>query len=132
MAGLELRMADADRARYGGPEWMPFDVARLLDTPADVLEQWEAEIGCPMELIIREMSDDTARAQRACAWLTLRQHGIEVPWADFVPATLRMHIRTVPAGEGDADPPASAPPGASGQGWTLGPDLSPSGSISPV
>jgi hypothetical protein len=125
-------MGDADRERWGGPEWMPFDVAALLDTPADVLERWESEVGCAMELIIREMADDTARAQRACAWITLRQHGIEVPWVEFTPATLRMRTRTVPAGEGDADPPASAPSDESGPGWTLGPDPSPPGSFLPA
>lgn len=125
MARLELRLGDADRARYGGPEWLPFDVDQVMDTPADRLEDIEDEIGRSMEHIIDEMGRETARARRACAWLALAQSGVNVPWAEFVPATMRIRTRAVPDGDGDVDPPVLSSSDGSGLDSPSDPVLSP-------
>lgn len=122
---IEIRMSDADRKRYGGPEWLTLDADRIVDTPASILERWEDEIGSPVELILAQagLSYPPARAVRAAVWLARKQMGdlgggvddsgrperfsaladlrtIKVQTRDAAPA--------VEPEDDDADPPAGA------------------------
>lgn len=114
MAKLELRLCDYDRERWGGPEWLCYDHDAVLDTPADELDRWEQQIGVSLEVILREVGQDTARANRLVAWIAYQQAGITIPWAEFTPRTLRMVVRTVSAS--DADPPDQSSSTPSGPG----------------
>lgn len=74
---IELSMCEADRKTLGGPEWIPLDVDRLLDTPAEQLIRWEAETGYPIERAISQL--ETGRPQAAAVlvmlWLARKQGG---------------------------------------------------------
>jgi hypothetical protein len=114
---IELSMCEADRETLGGPEWIPLDVDRLLDTPADQLIRWEAETGYPIERAISQI--ETGRPQAAATlvmlWLARKQggdlaggqtdDGLPEPYARLATVrTLRVSIRS---GQGaDVDPPA--------------------------
>lgn len=100
---LQLRMSDADRDRYGGPEWLDYDAAVLDDTPCDELAKIEAQTGVVLYEAVQE--PNAAAALRVWLWLALSRAGVDVAWPDFTPRTLRLRIRS-----GDAGPPASAPP----------------------
>lgn len=103
---LDIRLCDADRDRWPAPGdgWLTYDHDQVLDTPADVLDEWEQQIGCSLESIIAEVGQETARAWRVLAWLAYQQAGVDLPWREFRPRTLRMRTRPTPA-SGDADPP---------------------------
>jgi hypothetical protein len=103
---LQLRMCDADRERYGGPEWLDYDAAVLDDTPCDELEDIEAQTGVVLFRAVQE--PEAAAALRLWLWLALARAGVDIAWPDFTPRTMKLRVRS-----GDADPPASAPPSTS-------------------
>jgi hypothetical protein len=107
-----LRLDDADRARYGGPEWLDTDAAIVwlsagLDHPALVAieKQIRAEMGMVLlRFLAVEAFSGSLEAMRGRAWLALRHNGVEVELKDFVPEVLKMAWE--PEGDGDADPPS--------------------------
>lgn len=100
---LRLRMCDPDRERYGGPEWLTFDNAKLRDTPCDELSAIEARTG----IVLAEAVDNPAAAgaMRLWLWLALDQADVHVDWDEFTPRTLRVQV-------GDGDPPDQGPTAA--------------------
>lgn len=76
-AAIELRMCDEDRARYGGPEWIPLDLDRLVDAPASTLERWEEEVGYAIELACAQAgaTHPPSRPVRILVWLARKQGG---------------------------------------------------------
>lgn len=110
---IELALDPKDQDRYGGPEWVTFDVPGLDVVPLDQLDAWERQlmgmwgIGFP-RLIAEEMPENTMRARRAAIWLARKIAGVETPdLAKFEINSRRVRVREVkPAG--DADPPAEA------------------------
>lgn len=117
MTIIELSMCAEDRKALGGPEWIPLDVDRLLDTPAETLIRWEAETGYPIERAISQI--ETGRPQSAATlvmlWLARKQggdltggqldDGTPEPYVRLAKVkTLRVSIRS--AQGADADPPA--------------------------
>jgi hypothetical protein len=105
---LFLRMSEADRATYGGPEWVTFDIEALMDTPASTLSDWEWQTGVALWLAITELVGRSARAVRVALWIGLIRAGVSRPFADFDPATLRVQHRWR---ESLADSPAMDDPG---------------------
>lgn len=115
MALIEVRMCDEDRKEYGGPEWTTLDVDRLFDSPAALLERWEAETGYAIERAAAEcaLAFPPAKAVRTIVWLARKQHGANAdaidddgqpePFARLQDLkTMKVRIRDV---AGDADPP---------------------------
>jgi hypothetical protein len=112
-----LRMADEDRATYGGPDELDFGAvpAWLDDLGYDDLAALDDEIVAALGaespllwVIYQLMTDRRARAtipiRRVWVWLSLRAAGVDVALADFKPAHL-FRLRVV-------DPPGGAvPPG---------------------
>lgn len=99
-APVWLRMGDDDRNRYGGPEWVVFDVAELYHTPATVLEAYEREIGFPIFLLLHEFNTYGARATRAALFIGRRRAGVKRDggdeiWSEFDPKTIQVKRRAV-------------------------------------
>ena len=59
-----LRMGDADRAKYEGPEWVAFDVKAAYGWPSTKLEAYEAETGIPLFMLLFELPTYGSRATR--------------------------------------------------------------------
>jgi hypothetical protein len=98
MTTLHIRLCDGDRERYGGPEWVAYDEDALNDLTADVLEQWEAEL-LPHGITLLESTSAwgynlTMKAARVLFWVALRQAGVVVPYAGFVPKVMAAAVMT--------------------------------------
>nr|MDT0658023.1 hypothetical protein [Micromonospora sp. DSM 115978] len=74
---IELQMCLEDRERLGGPEWIPLDTDRVMDTPAAQLITWEAECGYPIEKALSTIGSNTppAAAVLVLLWLARKQGG---------------------------------------------------------
>lgn len=106
-----LRLTDADRERYGGPEWLDTDAALawLNGLPFDELDaiekQMRPELGVVLlRFMAYEAYSDSLSAFRGRAWLALRQAGVDIALAEFKPDIVRIGWR--PEDPADADPPA--------------------------
>lgn len=101
-AVLWLRMGDADRERYGGPEWVAFDVGRLFHTASSQLEQFEADTGMRMWWLLLELPGRGAKVTRAVLFIARRLAGVQETWDGFDPAPLQVRWREQPPPEEDA------------------------------
>ncbi|GGK32178.1 hypothetical protein GCM10010124_26220 [Pilimelia terevasa] len=99
-----IRMCDADRETYGGPEWLGFNLATLTDdTDLGELEAIEAATDTVLAVAVAEPAG--VRAIRLWLWIGLRNAGVNVEWAKFRPKVLRVAWEA-----GDALPPDGGPP----------------------
>lgn len=106
---FELRLSDDDRARYGGPEWLPWDSARLTVSEAELLQEL---LGVSVTTYRTSwMASGEPATWRWGLWLSLRRLGVEVPWDDFDPDLLGAIARK-PA-EPEGKDPSSTPPSPS-------------------
>lgn len=132
----QRRMREADRERYGTPEWVDVErgVEALNDLDYDGLcsieDQLVAEVGAEslMRYLAVEFPKITQPTERVRLWLGLLATGADIRLADFKPATFNLDARARPV---DAVPPAvtseSSP--ASTETTTPGSETSTSGSI---
>ncbi|GIH07428.1 hypothetical protein Rhe02_54950 [Rhizocola hellebori] len=111
---IELALDPKDQATYGGPEWVPLDLAGLDFIPFDVLDPLEHQmirlwgIGLP-RLIAEEMPEDTMRAKLGLIWLARKLAGVETPdLAEFKIHARRVAVRAGVKPAGDGGPPAKA------------------------
>lgn len=104
---LRFRLCEADRERYGGPEWLDFDLGRAVDLETGLLESVEDATGYTILRTLPEALDrGELKAIRAALWLARHIAGIhEPPFSMFTPNLLRAESEMVPAA--DADPPVS-------------------------
>lgn len=110
--GYQLRMCDADRERYGGPEWVTYADDQVIDLTFDELVAIEDAIGMSMvQLRGVEARLYTARGCRAILWIARKLAGQDDDFAEFKPNVQRLDMIPVfpdpdePAGGDDADPP---------------------------
>ena len=103
-------MGDADRERYGGPEWVEFDIDRLLDMPASELHELEAAMDVTIAEIVALRDRRSAQALRAQVWIARRMAGVEESFTDFDPAPLRFKAVTDLPGTQDDPGKDEAPP----------------------
>ncbi len=124
---MRLRMADEDRATYGGPEELDFgDVPGWLDNLGfdplvAVDDQVKADLGkdSPLLWVLYQLVSEPhavldMRIRRVWVWLSLRAAGVDLALADFRPAHL-YGVRVVrpatdvvpPAGGADSSPTSS-------------------------
>lgn len=104
---FRFRLSEEDRERYGGPEWVEFDMARAVELPVEVLEDIEEATGYTFLVELpRALDRGSHKGVRAALWLARRIVGIHEPvFADFTPSLLAADVEWVdPA---DADPPAN-------------------------
>jgi hypothetical protein len=105
---FRFRLSEDDREKYGGPEWVEFDIARAVELPVEVLEEMEEATGYTFLVELpRALERGSLKAVRAALWLARRIAGLHEPaFAQFTPQMLRADVEWVdPA---DADPPAPA------------------------
>lgn len=109
----EFRLCDEDREKFGGPEWVAFDIAHLDDMPLDEIDVLEKQIidraGVSMVVLIaREFANGTLIGQTCVLWLARQLAGITEPsLAEFNIKPRRIKMRAVKP-SGDVDPPAPA------------------------
>lgn len=103
-------MCDADRERYGGPEWVSFDVDALQDMPASALHEIEAAMDMTIAEILVLRDRRSARSLRAQVFIARRLAGVDEKWDDFDPAVLRLRAVTDLADTQDDPGKDEAPP----------------------
>jgi hypothetical protein len=97
VAKTKYRLCEQDRAEYGGPEWVTFDMDVLAGARGRELERIEKELGHPIGMVVAALNGDgTAIGIRALVWLARRQAGLKTPFADFDIRTLRVDAEIVP------------------------------------
>lgn len=104
-------MCDADRARFGGPEWLELSLRDLLDEETGLIEQIEVQWDITPDELERGMRRGSLFAARAMVWAALRKAGVDVPAYGFRPKVLGEDGATfeaLPSERGDADPPVEA------------------------
>jgi hypothetical protein len=107
---MELRLSDADRARYGGDEWLTWDGGeRLSVSEAELLQE---QVGVSWAVYRGPwLNDRSPTAVKWAFWLSLRRTGVDVPWAEFDPDLLAISSRKPVEPEGKD--PSSTPPSPS-------------------
>lgn len=109
---MQLRLSDADLARYGGPEWLDWDDgARLtIDEATQLQELLGIGYGAYRKWLSTGGQD--ARVVQWAVWLTLRRGGTDVPFGDLADLdVLNARYRATPEPEGKD--PGSTPPSPS-------------------
>lgn len=115
MAVIKLRLCDADRQKWGGPEWTFYDDETFLNLDYDrlaVLERdmLDADKLTLIKLVLIEWPRRSILGIRGMLWLTRQMAGAHEPkWNDFKPNVLQADVERV---EGDVIPPpdGSSPP----------------------
>lgn len=115
-------MCDADLAKFGGPEWVEWNLDWLTDAPSGELEELEA--GMPADWVIADVLayPRKARSLRAALWLARRHAGVDETWDAFNPHVFQVRRQAEPpaghsagnavAGEGDPTSDDSSPAAA--------------------
>ncbi len=121
---MRLKLDDADRERYGGPEWLDIEdviawsTTAGYDELADAEKQITAFLGDPtksLTWVVAQFLQENRTAtlipmQRVQIWLCLVATGSKIKLDDCVPRVLAVEIYQPPKKtDGDADPPS---PGA--------------------
>lgn len=108
-----IRLCDADRERYGGPEWVELSAVDLMDEETGLIEQVEEQWGLAPPEFLHGIGRDSTKALRALVWLARRKAGCLDPVATFKPKVQGWSgviYEPLPAEEkaaADADPPAN-------------------------
>lgn len=111
---MKLRLTDADRARYGGDEWLEWEPDRLTYTEAVLLQQ---HVGVDFGTYVKSwLASRSADALHWALWLSLHRAGVTVDWDSFDPDLFGVRAERGPESEGKAAGPASTPPTTSGPG----------------
>lgn len=109
----EFNLSEADRERFGGPEWVPMDQDALADLDYDTLvalerPMFQADRLSIAILLAQEWPAFTLLGIRGMHWLARQMSGLDEPgWDEFKP---NMVMSTYRVAKGDAVPP---PPGSS-------------------
>ena len=104
-APIWLKMTDEDQNRFGGPEWVCFDMAKWYRTPASQLEAFEMEMGFSIAVLISEWYRYSARSTRGAMWIARWLAGVkDERYKDFDPATIGVFRSAVDP----AKPPAES------------------------
>lgn len=80
-------MCDADRERYGGPEWVEINAAELMDEATGLIEQIEEAWDLTPPEFLRGISRGSTKALRAMIWVARRKAGCLDNAATFRPRT---------------------------------------------
>lgn len=104
MAGIRIRLGDADRERLGAPEWVGYDTARMRLGHVRALKQ---QANMTPEQLAERLDDDFHEALAALVWLALLESGVEVPFAE-----LDFNFGDLDMKPADAEGKPTAPTGA--------------------
>lgn len=102
-----FRLSAEDREKYGGPEWVEYQLSKAVDLEVDLLEQIEDATGYTILVGLPEaLSRGSLKASRAAVWLARHIAGIHEPgFAEFKPNMLTADFEWVD----DPAPPAEPP-----------------------
>lgn len=105
-----FRLSDEDREKYGGPEWVEYQLTKAVELDVDLLEQIEDATGYTILVTLPDaLTRGSLRATRAATWLARHIAGVHEPgFTLFKPNMLAADFEWVDE-PGDADPPASPP-----------------------
>lgn len=110
---MKLRMSDADRVLYGGPEWLDWDPGRFTVSEAEAFQAHvRDEAGNPVPIAKYSAWLDTPGLPQTkwALWAALRRAGHEVAWDMLDPDLLDLQaVRDEPA------PAAATVEGAGGK-----------------
>lgn len=70
-----IRMADADRERYGGPEWAEVAIADIVNEETGLIEAVEDAWGLSPAEFISRIGRGSIKSMRAMIWLARRKAG---------------------------------------------------------
>jgi len=70
-----IRMSDADRERYGGPEWVEVAIADIVNEETGHIEAVEEAWGLSPAEFISRISRGSIKSLRAMIWLARRKAG---------------------------------------------------------
>ncbi len=102
---MRVRMCPEDREKYGGPEWIDFNLDLLGEKPSSFVEQVEDTLGWTVHEFGQQLQRASTRATRAAFWCGLKLAGHDVDWATFDP-----HVYKADQDEtADTDPLAGQP-----------------------
>lgn len=110
---MQLRLSDADRARYGGPEWLDWDPDRLTYTEAVLLQE---RVPVDVTTYVRTwLGGGSPEATKWAFWLSLHRAGVDVDWDTFDLDILGTRgQRAEPEGKDpgpESTPPTTSEPG---------------------
>ncbi len=102
-----FRLSDEDREKYGGPEWVEYQLTKAVDLDVDLIEQIEDATGYTILITLPDaLSRGSLKATRAAVWLARHIHGIHEPtFAAFKPNMLAADFEWVD----DPAPPVEPP-----------------------
>lgn len=109
---MEIRLGDADRQTYGGPEWQPLHAGLFVDMRASTMTAWEDQ--CPLRILDLLAGDFDRKAAvnlRAMAWYARMAGGVDThSFDEFDPALLQLDLRPLVLRPevADVDPPSSS------------------------
>lgn len=84
-----IRMADADRERYGGPEWVEVAIADIVKEETGLIEAVEDAWGLSPAEFLSRIGRGSIKAMRAMIWLARRKAGCIDDPRTFRPLTQR-------------------------------------------
>lgn len=102
-----IRMCDADRERYGGPEWVEVAIADIVNEETGLVEAVEEGFGLSPAEFLSRIGRGSIKAYRAMIWLARRKAGCVDDPRRFRPLTQVWSGITYEllAGEQDAEIP---------------------------
>lgn len=104
MSAIEIKLCDEDRGKYGGPEWMTFDLSEYASMDGDKLIALEAGMNMSFFRLRRiEAPEGTARGTKAMVWLARQRAGLTEPTFDKLNVKLGL-VQNRAAGDDDPDP----------------------------
>ena len=120
-----MRLGEEDREKYGGPEWVIFDAARLYNTPSSELEAIETAMPVSLNYIIRNLLTFTSLSTRGALFVARWEAGVQENWNDFDPMTIQVQRRETDPhlSASNGAPPKTSPGKPRGGSATLKPGL---------
>lgn len=82
-----IRIADTDRERYGGPEWVEIAIADIVNEETGLIEAVEEGFGLAPAEFLSRISRGSIKAYRAMIWLARRKAGCVDDPRKFRPLT---------------------------------------------
>lgn len=102
---MKIRLSDADRALYGGPEWLDWDPDRLTVGEAEALQE---HLGVTWQGYDAWLVKNGVAQIKWVLWVGLRRAGAATDWAAFDPEILRTVVER-PEAEPEVAPKGKAP-----------------------
>ena len=101
------RLSDADRAQFGGPEWVTFDRREIFKLPASEVMKIEGAIGATIGQFLAASMQGSGFGVKATIFLARRAAGIKEEFSTFDPHIFECDSEPVESDEPDPTKPNS-------------------------